>query len=176
MGVLGTLDGAIFLAFHSFPSYPLIFLFCRGLGLGTLPLAVLDWGLACPNFARVPAWALGPLRCFIPFVPRSLCGSGITGGGLATSPWCLVGLVSLWLAWSVCWAFALFLFLFLSRCSTSVILCFFSSPLSFHFFRLLPSFHLLSVERRFTCGSLLSSRRKSPFPTWRWGWSPASWS
>src|SRR5215510_10016849 len=68
MGMLGALNGAIFLAFHSFPSYPLIFLFCRGLGLGTLPLAVLGWGLTCPDFARVPAWALGPPRRFIPLV------------------------------------------------------------------------------------------------------------
>jgi len=68
MGVLGALDGAIFLSFHSFPPSPLIFLFCRGLGLGTLPLAVLGWGPACPDFARVPAWALGPPRRFIPFV------------------------------------------------------------------------------------------------------------
>src|SRR5262252_3347085 len=110
MGVLGVLDGAIFLAFHSFLPYPLIFLFCRGLGLGILPLAVLGWGLACPDFARVPAWALGPPRRFIPLVqvPVRL---GANRGWPCDVPVVssVFGLFLVW-PWSVCWALVLFPF------------------------------------------------------------------
>src|SRR5499427_9657903 len=118
MGVLGVLDGAIFLAFHSFLPYPLIFLFCRGLGLGILPLAVLDWGPACPDFARVPAWALGPPRRFIPLVqvPVRLganrewpCDVPVVSGGFGLF---LVGLVGLLSFCSLSFPFPFLLFRF----------------------------------------------------------------
>src|SRR5262252_3321784 len=84
---------------------------------------VEGWGLAfCPWLCwagarlalTLPGSPLGPSAPRAVSYPssRSLCGSGLTGGGLATSPWCRVGLASFWWAWSVCWAFALFLFLF----------------------------------------------------------------
>ena len=158
-GLLGALDGAIFPSPYSFPLSLLIFLFCRGLGLGTLPPAVLDWGLACPDFARVPAWALGPPRRLILFVqvPVRL---GATRGVTLRRPrsvWFVLPLSSMVLV--VCWALVFLLppFSFFSFCSALAVPFLFFAPSLLRLF-VLPIFFrlsvLLSAERRLICGTL----------------------